>query len=79
MKTAKFQYKCRLCGEVYTGAETCEDLARNVLICVTLGIDPTVEYQNIGIVPNLIEPHIACRNGFGVSDLIGYIVEDNDI
>ena len=75
MKIAKFQYKCRLCGEIYTSGETCEDIARTCLICVTLDIDPTKALGHIGTPPSMVETHTACKKGFGIADLIGYIVE----
>lgn len=74
MKEAVFKYKCRLCGETHDDAHTSEDNAQLLL--------PHIVYQHhdppaglIGVIPTLIATHPGCKLGYGVSDLIGYIIE----
>ncbi|MCK4828812.1 hypothetical protein KA005_74495 [bacterium] len=84
MKTAKFRYKCRLCGEIYTDACASKKTALMVLIRVVseqfiskkpIGIQSPFPESN-PLIPRLIDIHSGCKAGLGVSDLIGYIVED---
>ena len=75
MKTAKFQYKCRLCGETYNDACTHEDNAQMVLICTVLG--QKMPSRLHGDQPDLISIHSSCKAGHGISDLIGYVVVDD--
>lgn len=77
MKTAKFQYKCRLCGEVYDeGAWTSEENAGIILICTI--IQKSVPKKFSEIQPDMVGIHVSCKVGRGVSDLIGYVVEEEE-
>ena len=71
MITAQFQYKCRLCGKVYGDAITSPINARTVLISIVSGTK--MPKQLTGMQPGMISLHSACKSGYGVSDLIGYI------
>ncbi len=71
MKEIKFQYKCRKCGEVYTGGRTGEEGAQVRLTCEVFG-HPIPE-RHWGEEPRLLGVH-HCKNGQGVADLIGYEV-----
>ena len=73
-KTAKFQYKCRQCGEVFGDACTSEKNAQMVLICTVIGTDMPKEL--IGLQPRMVGLHYGCPTGSGVADLIGYTLED---
>ena len=70
MKTAKFQYKCRLCGEVYSGSCTSEENAFMALVSIVLGHKLPL---TIGNQPRMIEVHPGCKAGHGIADLIGTI------
>lgn len=74
MRTAIFQYTCRLCGETYNDTHTSEQNARTVLIC-TAHRQPMPSHL-FGTQPEMIGLHAGCKSGYGVSDLIGYVVED---
>jgi len=74
MKTAIFQYKCRLCGKVYNDAHTSENNALMTVIC-SINKRPMPKGL-IGMQPELIGIHAGCKSGCGVSDLIGYIIEE---
>lgn len=74
MKTAKFQYKCRLCGEVYKEGSTSEENAQYILISIAYNFDDPEPV--IGVKPTMIGIHSGCKIGCGISDLIGYIVEN---
>lgn len=69
---AQFQYKCRLCGMVYSG-ECCISLevAKRALECVAKGIEMK-EHPPHSTPPTTIV-HISCEVGRGLSDLVGYI------
>lgn len=77
MDTAVFQYKCRLCGEVFDDAITSPENAQITLIC-TVTNKPMPE-KFIGIQPEMIELHAGCKKGYGVADLIGYVVQESEI
>ena len=69
METAKFQYRCRLCGEIEENPCTGK---KNALPCLLDAIDGTDIYKMIGLKPKLISLH-SCKDGnCGVADLIGY-------
>jgi len=74
MKTAKFQYKCRLCGEIYDGACTGEINALNILMHIVFGI--SLPEDLFGVLPSMVSIHAGCKVGYGVADLIGYVVEE---
>ena len=76
MKIAKFKYKCRLCGEVYTSGETCEDIAKTCLVYISLGSENKLARLNIGMPPRIIEPHSSCKSGYGIADFLGYVIEN---
>lgn len=64
METARFQYKCRLCGEIYQSICTSEEKAHTMLSCMVRN-RPGYEL------------HSDCKLGYGISDIIGYTVEEN--
>jgi len=69
-KIAKFQYKCRLCGEIEENPCTGEQNALMSLCDPVYGV--RIPKPIIGDVPNLLSIH-SCEGGHcGVSDLIGY-------
>lgn len=71
MKEARFQYKCRRCGEIDASLCTAEKNAMPILINTVVG---TKSNYNKGIPVNLLNTHICKDNGMGVCDLIGYEV-----
>ena len=73
-KMATFQYKCRLCGKIYGDTHTSVKVAQIVLPCTILGLDMPKGY--IGMQPDMVETHAGCKDGQGVSDLIGYVIEE---
>jgi len=73
MKTAIFQYRCRLCGKVYDDSCTNENHAQQILVAVVHGY--TMPEILIGQPLALISCHAGCEMGHGVSDLIGYVVK----
>ena len=70
MKTAKFQYKCRLCGKIYSESCTSEENAFMVLVSIILGHEMPLL---IGTQPRMVEIHTSCKTGHGIADLIGTI------
>ena len=74
-KTAKFQYKCRLCGEIDSNPCTSEENALFILLNTIKGVKPEARMY-IGPQPSMISIHASCKAGQGVTDLIGYIVEE---
>jgi hypothetical protein len=77
MKTAIFQYKCRLCREIFSGEHTSTNNAQHYLIHAVYGFalgDALSAFNP----PSLISTHPACTKGYGVADLIGYIVRGED-
>lgn len=72
MKTAKFQYKCRLCGETYNDSCTAEKNAFYLLVSIVHSLPNPKPV--VGIIPTMVDIHSGCKVGSGVSDLIGYIV-----
>jgi len=75
MKTANFQYKCRLCGEIFNDSCTSPGNAEIILICTVLGQQMPDKF--FGTQPTMVTIHHGCKKGHGVADLIGYIVEEN--
>ncbi len=74
MKTAAFQYKCRLCGEVYANTFTGEQNALIYLVCAIDNKLPPKQFIEGSL--DLISTHVGCEKGHGVSDLIGYIITE---
>lgn len=72
---ARFQYRCRLCGEVYTDGSSGTGIAYQILISTVLGVKLD---RIMGIPPQLLSIHAACKMGLGVSDLLGYVVEKDE-
>ena len=70
MKIAKFQYKCRLCGEIYADVCTSEENAFMVLVHIVL--DKQMPSM-MGVQPKMIEVHASCKAGHGIADLMGTI------
>jgi hypothetical protein len=76
MNTSIFQYKCRLCHEIYDDGITSEKNAQIILISTVLNFE--MPHPLIGQQPKLIGLHSACKKGYGVGDLIGYINKETD-
>lgn len=74
-ETASFQYKCRLCGEIESNPHTSPDNAQAVLVCTVLGL-PQPKHL-IGSSVTMISTHAGCPMGYGVTDLIGYVIKEN--
>ena len=68
-----FQYKCRLCGEIYSDGYTSNKNAFNILVCTVS--NTTMPKEFIGMQPTLVSIHCGCKKGSGISDLIGIIEE----
>jgi len=78
MKVAKFQYKCRQCGEVYTDGITSVKNAKEILINAVFDFKIKLDIE---LPPTMINVH-SCkryvgRNGEGVTDLIGYVIKED--
>ena len=74
MRTAKFQYKCRLCGEIEENPCTGEDLAQYTLLSILR--DKELIDLKVGVIPHMIESHLCKDGNHGVVDLIGYKIYD---
>jgi len=74
MKAAIFQYKCRMCGKVYNDSCSSEKIALMILVSTVIG--SSMPKNLIGIKPEMVSIHSTCEMGSGVSDLIGFIVEE---
>ena len=72
MEAARLQYKCRLCGERYRGLLISETKAHEILNCIITG-KPNLPG---GSMPSMFGRHSDCKGGYGVSDIIGYIIEE---
>ena len=75
MKTAKFQYKCRLCGAIEENPCTSEDNAWITLISLLHGHDIS-QLKFVGMTPKMQTTHLCKEGSHGVADLIGYKVYD---
>jgi len=62
-----------LCGEIFNNGITSEENASVIL--VALIVNTKMPERFIGIQPSLIELHSNCKKGYGVADLVGYIIE----
>ncbi len=69
MKIATFQYKCRQCGEIYSDGHISPEGAMHILIATVNG--RRMSDHSVVTQPNLIGLHSRCKEGYGVSDLIG--------
>ena len=77
MKTAIFQYKCRLCGMMYDGEHTSEANAQQFLLHAVYGLDLLPETLKAFMEIVLISTHTGCPMGYGVSDLCGYVKRED--
>ena len=69
MANYKLQYKCRMCGEVFTDSVTSEKTIAVSTICqIAAGHQKGV---NSGVVVNTLMPHMD-ENHYGIADLIGF-------
>ena len=68
MKTAKFQYKCRLCGEIEENPCTGE---KNALIDL-IEVEIHGRVKTMGIPLEILGIHNCSDGNVGISDLIGY-------
>lgn len=75
MRVAKFQYKCRQCGEIEENPCTSEENAQITLIHVVHGHDIS-QLKHIGIAPTMLATHLCKDKNHGVADLIGYKIYD---
>ena len=73
MRTAIFQYKCRLCGEIEENPRTAEENALPILIASVEGFTYPLP---VGDQPKMTGIHAACKKGIGVTDLIGVVVRE---
>lgn len=66
---AKFEFRCRRCGEVFSDIETSENMASQHLINAMLGV-----LVGNGIRLEMLSNHFDCikKGEMGVGDLIGY-------
>lgn len=69
---AKFQYKCRLCNEIFDDQDGDANTIRQVFLATiydwAIQIDPGDPHK-----PMIVDLHAKCRMGCGVADLIGYV------
>jgi len=73
MTTAKFMYKCRLCGEVYSNMDVAIESGLRHLVNAVLDLkDRSVNS------PCMTTIHVDCKNGIGVADLLGYEEVEDD-
>jgi len=73
-REAAFEYRCRLCGKVYSDQTTSENLERMILLHIGHGIDlPEIK---VGSIPKMVELHATCKKGVGVADLIGFTIKE---
>jgi len=69
MDIATFEFKCRRCGEIHTGATGNKDTVfMNLVSLVTNTPPPELA---IGIPEVLLSVHNCKDKGYGISDLIG--------
>ena len=73
MRSAKFVYKCRACGELDYNPYTAEDNAYLILLAVVFNL-PLPPKIRIGTKPDMLGIHRCNADQVGVSDLIGYEV-----
>jgi hypothetical protein len=69
MKTARFEYRCRRCGVVGDNSGASEPMAQKYLTEATMGDKATTMI-------NLNEIHLCEDGGRGVTDLLGYRLDD---
>lgn len=74
MATAKFQYKCRQCGEVHTDSMAHPETASSILLNLVFEFMPKPAAPGGDL--TMVSVHHCIFGGKGVSDLVGYIVED---
>ncbi len=74
MEHAVFQYQCRLCGEKYKDVHTSKENAAMLLVCIVYGHE--IPKKLIGMPPTFLGTHTGCKKGYGISDLIGYSIEE---
>jgi hypothetical protein len=68
---AKFEYKCRRCGEIDASLATSAKRGLGVLVQSILGV------HQEAMAPRLLDSHCCKDGGMGVTDLIGYrVVEE---
>ena len=73
MRTAKFQYKCRHCGEVFQGPCGGEQFASfSIASIITTGKD----IPHPGHQVRLMDSHNCSDSKIGIADLIGYNLTD---
>lgn len=73
METAKFEYRCRRCGEIEINPCTSPDNARMLLMYILYGCK--VGSHFISEPPQEKEMHHCKDGGCGITDLLGYRVE----
>ena len=76
MELAKFECKCRRCGEIKQNPVTS---AENGLICLLAAIwnDPSILAAGLRTQrPQILSTHTCADGGMGVCDLIGYAKVD---
>ena len=75
-KTAKFRFKCRLCGEFEDNP--CTSVRNAIPHLHALVANGEIPESKVGIPPSTTTYH-QCRNGdYGIQDLLGFIVVVDD-
>ena len=74
MKTGKFEYRCKRCGNIEVNPCTSEDNAKILLLCILYKLPKPVHF--ISDVPKEQSVHVCEDGGVGISELIGYRVEE---
>jgi hypothetical protein len=72
MKTIAFEYKCRRCGKINRNPKTAE---KNGLAVITAAV-LDAPMPMLGFPVRLVDSHFCPDGGMGVTDLIGYSVEE---
>lgn len=74
MKTAKFRYKCRLCGQIEDNSCTSVRNAESYLYALVYNGE--IAKTQIGIPPTMTTYHMCIDGNTGIMDLLGFIVVD---
>ena len=73
-KRAVFNYKCRQCGKVYVETEAPKRVADQLMVAAA--IRGSEDEINFTVPPRMVEIHTCKGGGLGVSDLVGYTLEE---
>ncbi len=75
-KTAIFKYKCRLCGKQFPGEHTSPELAPQYILHAVYGFN--LQPGLIGTEVRTVSTHASCTEGYGIADLIGYVIRSGE-